>query len=103
MTGVFLDPPYAIAERDSSLYRVEMETATAVRDWAVERGSNPLYRIALCGYDGEHAMPDGWEAVAWRAKGGYGSQGEGRGRENADREVIWYSPHCLPPAQRRLL
>ena len=25
----------------------------------------------------------------------YGSQGNGTGRENAARECIWFSPHCL--------
>ena len=42
-------------------------------------------------------MPEDWECVHWKAHGGYGSQGdaEGRGRENSQREVIWFSPHCL--------
>jgi hypothetical protein len=45
--------------------------------------------------EGEHQMPDNWRRVAWKAKGGYGSQGEGRGRDNASRERLWFSPHCL--------
>ena len=35
---------------------------------------------------------------AWKAKGGYGSQGDGEttnGRTNSGRERIWYSPHCV--------
>ena len=40
-------------------------------------------------------MPDGWKPLRWKAAGGYGSQGAGRGRENAAREVVWFSPHCL--------
>lgn len=40
-------------------------------------------------------MPESWECVAWKAHGGYGSLGEGRGRLNAGRERIWFSPHCL--------
>ncbi|MCR4339834.1 MAG: hypothetical protein NUW01_08110, partial [Gemmatimonadaceae bacterium] len=98
LSGVFLDPPYAHAERDSELYAVEMPAADAVREWAVAHGDNPAYRIALCGYEGEHAMPDGWFAYAWKAHGGYGNRAAGRGRENASREVIWFSPHCLQPA-----
>lgn len=39
----------------------------------------------------------GWTPVYWKAPGGYGSQGNGRGRENAKREVIWFSPFCLQP------
>ena len=54
-------------------------------------------RIALCGYEGEHGMPSDWECVAWKAGGGYGSQSDGRGRENAARERIWFSKFCLKP------
>lgn len=52
-------------------------------------------------YEGDHPMPDTWECVAWKAKGGYGSQGAGAGRDNAKRERIWFSPACLRP-QRSL-
>lgn len=95
-TGVFLDPPYA-SDRDDVYNHDSFEVAHAVRQWALENGDNPQLRIALCGYDGEHAMPESWECVAWKAAGGYGSQGNGRGRENAARERIWFSPHCLRP------
>lgn len=99
VTGIFLDPPYAEeADRDETLYAEDdLQVAHEVRRWATENGGNPLLRIALCGYDGEHQMPDDWECVAWKARGGYGSQGDGRGRENASRERIWFSPHCLKP------
>ena len=101
ITGVFLDPPYAdAADRVSDLYSVDSLTvAHDVRRWALENGDNPLLRIALCGYDGEHEMP-GWDCVAWKALGGYGSQGENN--ENANRERIWFSPHCLGGRQRGL-
>ena len=33
---------------------------------------------------------------------GYGSQSNGRGRANAAREVLWFSPHCLRPDRRIL-
>ena len=96
-TGVFLDPPYADeAERQEGLYASDSGTvAHAVRDWAVEWGDDPRMRIALCGYEGEHEMPASWETVAWKARGGYGSQGNGAGRENSGRERIWFSPYCL--------
>lgn len=97
MTAVFLDPPYAQKERQGGLYAVETNVSAAVREWAIANGDNPLMRIALAGYDGEHAMPDTWEAVPWKAHGGYGSQGEGRGRANAKREMLWFSPHCIQP------
>ena len=97
ITGVFLDPPYAdTAERQDNIYATDSnEVAHRVREWAIENGDNPLLRLALCGYVGEHEMPDSWECVAWKGRGGYGSQGNGSGRENADRERIWFSPHCL--------
>jgi len=95
VTGVFLDPPYAQDLR-ADLYSVECSVSDDVRQWAIENGDNAMLRIALCGYADEHAMPDSWTAVAWKAAGGYGSQGEGRGRENAHKEMIWFSPYCLP-------
>ena len=93
LTGVLLDPPYSdgadglYAEHDKSL-------SARVRDWAVENGGNPLLRIALCGYEGEHEMPANWQAVEWKAKGGYGSQRADKSNENSARERIWFSPHC---------
>lgn len=95
LTGVFLDPPYITSERDNDLYSADTDCASAVRDWAVEHGDNPNFRIALCGYEGTITMPDTWEEVAWKTSGGYGNQSKLRGRANANRERIWFSPHCL--------
>jgi DNA adenine methylase len=94
ITGVLLDPPYSDEEHGME-YSAHSNVSDAVRAWAVASGENPKLRIALCGYEGEHEMPASWEVVAWKAKGGYGSQGQGRGRENCRRERIWFSPHCL--------
>ena len=94
ITGVFLDPPYSDDEH-AVTYSAHSDVAACVREWAITNGGNPDLRIALCGYDGEHQMPESWECVAWKARGGYGSQGDGRGRENAARERIWFSPHCI--------
>jgi DNA adenine methylase len=97
LTGVFLDPPYAVsAGRDADLYSVDDGSVSReVAKWAIENGDNPLLRIALCGYEGEHQMPDTWECVHWKTQGGYACQGNGNGRENSARERIWFSPHCL--------
>lgn len=104
ITGVFLDPPYAdTAERTADLYAQDSLTvAHDAREWAIEAGRNKLMRIAFAGYDGEHTFPPDWDAVRWKARGGYGSQGTGTGRDNADRETIWFSPHCLAPVQADL-
>ena len=103
LTGVVLDPPYLSASTAGTLYRTDSDTvAHAVREWAIANGDNPLLRIALCGYEGEHPMPAGWECVAWKARGGYASQGSG-GNVNASRERIWFSPHCLGAKNEALL
>jgi len=96
-TAVFLDPPYA-ADRGTVYNEESFDVAHDVRIWAIENGENPELRIALCGYDGEHEMPASWECVAWKANGGYGNQsGQTRGRANAKKERVWFSPHCLNP------
>jgi len=104
VTGVLLDPPYAdTADRDEALYREDsLSVAHDVRRWAIATGDNPLMRIALCGYEGEHDMPPSWECVAWKAKGGYGGQSKDHDNPNAKRERIWFSPHCLGATQRSL-
>ena len=93
-TAIMLDPPYS-AEEHSVTYSAASDVAAKVREWAIANGDNPMLRIALCGYEGEHTMPESWECVPWKTNGGYGSQGNGRGRENANRERIWFSPACL--------
>lgn len=86
--GVLLDPPYDQELRDKRLYREDAHGISAdVRAWAIENGENPSLRIALCGWEGEHDMPRGWEKVAWRSRGTAAS---------SERERIWFSPHCQP-------
>ena len=98
MTGVFLDPPYNLDIRHDGCYAEdERGIADSVREWAIANGDNPLLRIALCSYEGEHTMPDDWRCVAWKANGGMSNQGNNRGRENAHKERIWFSPACLTP------
>lgn len=105
LTAVFLDPPYAdTANRCGDIYACDSLTvAHDVRAWAIEAGKNPLMRVCLAGYEGEHQMPDDWECVAWKAVGGYGNGGKGKGRENAARERLWFSPACIKPATNRRL
>jgi DNA adenine methylase len=96
LTGVFLAPPYDTAERYGGCYALDKPGVSGdVRRWAIEHGNDPMMRIALCGYDTEHDMPETWDAVPWKTPGGYGNQGEGRGRRNKAREMMWFSPHCL--------
>ncbi len=97
-TAVVLDPPYDLEERDTGLYAQDgtASLSAEVRAWAIAHGDNKRLRIALCGYEGEHAMPATWECVAWKAGGGYANR-NGATNDNAKRERIWFSPHCLKP------
>jgi DNA adenine methylase len=95
VTAVVLDPPYAGAVRDKGIYAQDSATVSLkVAKWAVDHGDDPRLRIALCGYEGEHKMPDSWECVPWKAAGGYGNR---TGNQNAHLERVWFSPHCLQP------
>lgn len=98
MTGVFLDPPYDGNERASDLYTVDNHTvAHDVRAWCLENGSNPLLRIALCGYDTEHGELEnhGWQVVKWNAGKGFAGQRKSGSNDNGRRERIWFSPACI--------
>lgn len=103
ITGVVLDPPYDQTERETNVYKYESPVSADVRAWALANGDNPLMRIVLFGYDGEHEMPDTWRAHRWKTNGGYANCFNGRGRANAERETIWFSPHCLKPDAARQL
>jgi hypothetical protein len=103
LTAVFLDPPYGVEDRADCYDSTEdRSVSAAVRNWAITQGSDRKMRIALCGYEGEHEMPADWECVAWKARGGYGSQAED-GNANCKRERVWFSPHCLKPTRERTL
>jgi len=107
LTAVLLDPPYKGELRDEELYAEEgLDIAAAARDWAVAHGHDPLLRIALCGLEGEHAMPRDWTMMAWQSQGGYSNQSKvragqapSRAQENRSKERIWFSPHCLQTQQ----
>ena len=102
LTGVFLDPPYDQDLRSDLYATDERGLSATVREWAVSWGNNPLMRIVLCGYEGEHDMPSSWRVIEWKAHGGYSSLGDGVGRANAARERLWCSPHCLAATQGSL-
>jgi hypothetical protein len=99
LTGVLLDPPYP-EEGRALCYTEDGEGVwwRAYR-WAIENGEDPFLRIAICGYEHPEAVfPEGWTEVAWKASGGYGRSP--RGKANAARERIWFSPGCLRPRQQ---
>jgi hypothetical protein len=109
LTGMFLDPPYPTQAADGTesragnLYSTDGDRTGLdwLRDevlaWCRERGPDPLMRIAVCGYDtdGYAALEaEGWECVMWTASGGYGNRSD-KGKANARRERIYFSPHCI--------
>jgi DNA adenine methylase len=96
MTGVFLDPPYPEDEHSFG-YVTGLALWNDCWQWARTYGDHSSLRIVVCGYDDGRAVPQGWHLLRWKARGGYGSQGQGRGRENAQREVLYCSPHCEVP------
>ena len=100
--GVVLDPPY---DDGASVYANNNRISKQVRAWCMEHGANERFRIALCGYEGEHDELEalGWDAVAWKANGGYGAHADGQARINSTRERIWFSPGCLRLNQLSLI
>ncbi len=102
LTGVFLDPPYSNdANRQSDLYTQDsLSVAHDVREWCIANGDNPLYRIVLCGYQGEHEAlaQHGWRCEQWIGHAGYQNQNH-NGNGSRNKEVLWISPNCLRPIQ----
>jgi DNA adenine methylase len=99
MTAVLLDPPYAAEDADNDVYGTAYsgQIAHDVRAWAIQNGTNPLLRIALCGYDGNEELAEhGWTCVPWKARKGYQTLNEDGGH-NGHREAVWFSPACLRP------
>ena len=94
-----MDPPYGVTDRADCYDSTEdYGVAAEVRKWCLEQGTDKLMRIAYCGYEGEgdELEAAGWDVVAWKAKGGYGSQAK-NGNENCKRERVWFSPNCKKP------
>ena len=94
ITGIFCDPPYSQEGRDK-VYRKDEDVFQEVCRWAEDNGDNAKLRIAVCGYEGDYNFSDSWQKHNWKAEGGMSALGDSRGKDNAKRETIWFSPHCL--------
>lgn len=113
-TAVFLDPPYRKKLADGTTNRASHIYANdkaqdvdalvdEVQAWCLKWGGNKDIRIAVCGLEGEYPDLDaaGWEKLSWRSQGGYGNRN--KENTNAERERIWFSPHCVSPVKPRTL
>jgi len=102
--GVFLDPPYDTDVRGHDIYNSDDEhghVSAAVREWCLENGDNPHYRIVLAGYEGEHVMPDTWRVYAYKGNAAYqNADANGANQENRHKERLWFSLHCLRPGSQ---
>lgn len=94
ITGILLDPPYDFTTR-AKVYATDEDIFINVVNWAIENENNTRLRIALCGYDGDWGIPNTWEKYSWKANGGMANLGNKQGKQNATKEVIWFSPSCL--------
>lgn len=105
ITGILLDPPYDLNLRRSDLYGSTDLNNSAntvhekARDWALANGEKTSLRIAYCSYstpeEDDLFQSKQWTPVRWTASGGYGLQSSNQARENRNKEIIWFSPHCL--------
>lgn len=103
IVGMYFDPPYGVSSRDSVYHHDSFEVAREVLLWCKDRGAKNTYRIVISGYEEyEELLSCGWKFESWSANGGYGNIGNGRGKENKHREVLYYSPHCVKSSQRPL-
>ncbi len=93
ITGIFLDPPYSIKDRDK-VYKNDNDVYKEVCDWALSNGDNPRMRVVLCGYDGDYEFPESWTKYNWISTGMV-ALGNNRGKDNASKECIYFSPYCL--------
>jgi site-specific DNA-adenine methylase len=99
--GIFLDPPYSTDIRNDTLYssdETQGDVAKEVFAWCMENANNPRYRIALCGYEGEHDMPADWGVYEWKANAAYqNAAASGANQVNRSKERIWFNRNCAIP------
>jgi len=103
--GIFLDPPYLGDVRTADLYAVDDHTIShQVRQWSLDNGDNPRYRIVLAGYgpEHEHLIPDTWRRIQWSSSAAYSTTASAERQDgnhaNRHTEYLWLSPHCINPA-----
>lgn len=100
-TGVFMDPPYFDTTK---IYKGRLDAGDPAnqvplesRDWALEFGQYPEFRIVYCGYSHHHQgfFPEGkngWFKHQWQIKNGRSLPGDDK---LVEIDTMWFSPHCI--------
>lgn len=103
--GIFLDPPYsADAGRENNLYiKDDLNVSRQVFDWCIENGKRNNFKIAFCGYSNEYEFPEDWSALNWKGNCAWANWGNNKGKDNAKKEMIWFSPGCHNSKIRKVL
>ena len=97
--GILMDPPYLDHERDADVYGSDAigtsnETAAASWEWAQEHGER--FRIAYCCHEGDADPPDGWDVET------QSFAGIRKAERRERRDMVLFSPACVPDSQARL-
>jgi DNA adenine methylase len=91
--SIFFDPPYDTTSSTEFYANNDKSVTHDVRQWCVENGDNPSYRIVLAGYDEHNILEShGWSQHKWTANGGYQKNKQ---EGNRFKETLWLSPHCV--------
>ena len=91
--GILMDPPYQTTTRATKVYDSDVQgestaTATASLAWALEHGTR--FRIAYCMAAGDFEVPSSWTTST------HTFAGIRRPERRKERNLIAYSPSCLP-------
>lgn len=84
--GVFLDPPSKSKLGDNmDTFTEDYNLTKDVLDWCKENGKDPLYKIAICDYDGKYKE---LEELSW-------NKFTPQEKVNSIQKVVWFSPACV--------
>lgn len=103
-TGVFLDPPYLGTEEYYAGFTEKkperLPIAREVDEWALEKGDDQEFRIAVCGYEHNFNLDEyekrGWYLHRWQPRIGFHSGKKDQEERVLNVEITAFSPHRLP-------
>ena len=91
--SIFMDPPYSTKKRGDTLYKSDQQGSSdsiAIQSfrWALDHGNQ--YRIVYCCHEGDFEIPDDWSKIT------RGFKGIGKQNRRSNKDLIAFSPACLP-------